>query len=322
MKKTVWILKDNKLGSVHILDGISYFLDMNIVHKEIKYNKLAKLPNFISKFFNLGITKESRETLKAPWPDVVLAAGRRAAVVAAWIKKQAPSTYVVQVLMPNYSSSAFDLVVMPKHGQSVMGKNVLYLDILPHWIHPDNVEKQKKAFAPLVKELKGPYITVIIGGSTKTTTFDEEMALEFASELNKLAKSKNASLLVLNSRRTGEAQSKIIKDNLSAPYVFYDHKEPNASSAFAGFLGWADYIAITGESISMLTESTFANKPIFVYDNDNLLTKKHKQFVNILYKLGAAKKIQEMNSELKLVILENSGKKVAEVILKNMKERK
>ncbi|MDR1691350.1 MAG: mitochondrial fission ELM1 family protein, partial [Rickettsiales bacterium] len=176
-------------------------------------------------------------------------------------------------------------------------------------------------FSFFLKGLKKPYVTAIIGGSTKTTQFTDDMAKEFGIKINEIAKNTGGSLLILNSRRTGDKQTKIIKQQITAPNIFYDFSRPDASPVFNAFLGYADMIAITGESISMLTEATFANKPMFVYDNEELLAPKHKRFVKILYDLGAAKSMAGDLKNFKSQKIENPGKYVASVIKKNMKAK-
>ena len=61
----IWILADDRAGNVNQLLGIAEALDMPFERKDIRYNKWVKLPNFLRGSTFIGITKESRQNLKA-----------------------------------------------------------------------------------------------------------------------------------------------------------------------------------------------------------------------------------------------------------------
>ena len=82
---TIWILADDRAGNVNQLLGIASALNEDFMRKDIRYTKWVKLPNFLRGASLIGITKESRAMLNAPWPDVVLSAGRRSFPIARWI---------------------------------------------------------------------------------------------------------------------------------------------------------------------------------------------------------------------------------------------
>ena len=85
---TVWILADDRAGNVNQLLGIAEALNTPYIRKDIRYNKWVRLPNFLRGASLIGLTAESKINLTAPWPDVVLSAGRRSFPVARWIKRQ------------------------------------------------------------------------------------------------------------------------------------------------------------------------------------------------------------------------------------------
>ena len=71
MKKVLWSLMDNRRGSVGQALGIIEALDENlfeIEQKQIEYNSLSGLPNFIRGRSLVGITKESAAQIVSPFP--------------------------------------------------------------------------------------------------------------------------------------------------------------------------------------------------------------------------------------------------------------
>ena len=60
MKKTIWLLIDNRAGSAGQLRGVAQALDSKryeIIEKKIEYTCLAKLPNFLKGASLLGVNK-------------------------------------------------------------------------------------------------------------------------------------------------------------------------------------------------------------------------------------------------------------------------
>lgn len=91
---------DNRIGSRHQAEGIADCLDktrFTITEKTLEYNRWAALPNFIRGTTLLGLVSESKNTISAPYPDIVLSPTRRTAPIARYIKKKHPETKLVQL---------------------------------------------------------------------------------------------------------------------------------------------------------------------------------------------------------------------------------
>lgn len=90
MKKRVWALLDNRMGSVGQIRGVAAALNpahYKIEEKQIAYNRLAALPNILKGRTLVGVTPDSRKQISRDFPDLVISASRRTATVALWIKK-------------------------------------------------------------------------------------------------------------------------------------------------------------------------------------------------------------------------------------------
>ena len=97
----IWILADDRAGNVNQLLGIVEALGEPYERKDIRYNKWVKLPNFLRGATFIGITSESKAGLSAPYPEVVLSAGRRSFPVALAIKKlSGGKTKLVHLMNP------------------------------------------------------------------------------------------------------------------------------------------------------------------------------------------------------------------------------
>ena len=300
MKKCIWALLDNRMGSVGQIKGVLNELNPNaydIKEKQIKYTKLAALPNLLKGASLLGVKKESIAQINSDFPDIVLSASRRTAPIALWIKKKSPKTKIVQLLHPDVSKSnllKFDRIFLPEHDKYKKSKgNCFYTIGSPHKVSKHVLgearEKWQKVFAKLPK----PLTAVIIGGSIKGKPFTLKNAEGLALEIKNLKERIGGSLLVTDSRRTGDEAEKIIMSYLKdipAHTFLWGSKDENP---LLGYYACADNIVVTGDSVSMACESCGTGCPVFVFCGEKWLTQKHLRFVQSLYDGGYAVPLQK-----------------------------
>ena len=293
MKKTIWILLDNRIGSRHQAEGVAHYLDLNkfnIINKEIIYTKWASLPNFIRSNTLIGISPETKANIKAPWPDFVLSASRRTAPVARFIKKQSPKTKLIQLLhIGRWGTKDFSLIFTPKHdSHKYQAPNIKYTLGSPHFITKEKLEKAKQDWQETFKHLPHPITALIIGGSIKKRPFTIEQAKELATAVKNLKNNEGGSLLITTSRRTGEAaQNEIMSVLNNIPNYAYLWGS-SGENPYLGYLACADNLIVTGDSVSMCCEATGTGKPLRIYTHPEWLTKKHLRFVQSLYNEGYA----------------------------------
>lgn len=321
MKKNIWLLLDNRIGSRHQAEGIASFLDttkFNIITKEIEYTKWASLPNIIRGKTLLGLTKECKQRLIAPFPDLVISATRRTAPVARWIKKQSNTTKLIQLLhIGRIGIKDFSLIFAPEHDKHKGTADNIHFTIgSPHAITTEKLEKAQKEWAETFKNLPHPITAVVIGGSIKKRLFTLTHAEQLANQIKQLKDTEGGSLLITTSRRTGlDAENKIISHLKDIPNYLYlwGNKGKNP---YLGFLSCADNLIVTGDSVSMCCEATATKKPLRIFTGD-WLTKKHLRFVNSLCANGYATYLNamEQNTEQKTNNL-NVAKEIADIIAK------
>ena len=94
-----WVLVDDRPGNAGQALGVAEALGKGFVQKNIRYTSFGKLPNIVRGSTLIGVTDETVAELVAPFPDVVIAAGRRTAPVARWIKKVAGKKIILAQIM-------------------------------------------------------------------------------------------------------------------------------------------------------------------------------------------------------------------------------
>jgi len=288
MKKVLWILIDNRAGSVGQARGIAGQLNADhfeVIEKKLDYTKLSGLPNFVRGKSLMGLSTESKKNIKAPWPDFVLSISRRTVPVARYIKKMNPETKLIQLMYPGETGiDEFALVLLPEHDKDKpFHKSFRYLIGAPHRVTRNVLNEAKEKWADVFKDLPKPWTAVIVGGAIKKRPFTLENAKELADKIVALKNKIGGSILITTSRRTGsEAQEMILKavKNIPMHTFLWGNKNENP---YLGYLASADNIVVTGDSVSMTSEACGTGKPVFVFEGQSWLTKKHYRFIHLLY---------------------------------------
>ncbi len=201
------------------------------------------------------------DALAAPWPDLVIAGGRKAAAAARYIKKASGGkTFTLFLQDPRINPAAFDLVAVPAHDR-LRGANVIVTQGTPNGVTPARLKAAREKFAARLGTPPAPRVAVLIGGNSRTHKFTPALATKLAQDLRQLAQ-KGYSLMVTASRRTGAFSRAALEDALKGENVlFWDGTGENP---YHGFLAWADYIIVTSDSASMISEAATTGKPVYI----------------------------------------------------------
>jgi hypothetical protein len=102
---------------------------------------------------------------------------------------------------------------------------------------------------------------VLIGGSNRKHKVTEDAFERLGEQLAGLSRDAGAGLLVTPSRRTGAANEAILHRHLSGqPVQIWDGRGENP---YFGYLGLADYVIVSRDSVSMVSEACATGKPVY-----------------------------------------------------------
>ncbi len=258
MPPTTWIVTEGLTGTENQCLGVTDALGITPVIKRIGLNQPW---HALSPYLGMeGATTFSGDPLGPPWPELLIASGRKSIAAARYIKKQNPKTFCVQIQDPRVRTSGFDLVAVPAHDPA-RGKNVLVTTLSPNRITAEKLAAAKEGFRSRFEPLPAPRVAVLIGGTSKVHSLTVEHTHDMVDELMKLIVDKY-SLMITTSRRTGEGPAKIIRINLQAENsVIWDGSGENP---YFGMLAWADFIIVTSDSMSMISDALTTGKPTYV----------------------------------------------------------
>ncbi len=264
----VWVLMGHKAGDNSQVLALAEGLGVPFEIKRFVYNRFEPLAHALIGATLAGIDRARSSDLAAPWPDLVLTAGRRNEPVARWIKKAAGyhPVHVVHVGRPWSNLDHFDLVVTTPQYRLPERPNVLHNQTPLHRVTPQRLVDDADAWAPRLAHLPQPFVAVVIGGSSGPYSFDHRAAQRLAEQASALARRLGGSLLVTTSARTPAATIDTFERTVSVPAYLYRWAKDATDNPYFGFLGLAHSIIVTGDSMSMLAEACAAEKPVYIFD--------------------------------------------------------
>lgn len=297
--RDILILSDGRTGhlkqALAFVEGIKEHGEYDIRIKTVEFsyrNRLmrwlaeiaARLPSGV--FFGresclrFFLDKTAYDFLSKNFFDVVISAGSLAAPVN-FIYAGTIGAKKCVLLKPNMPLGKFDLAVIPEHDM-VSGPNVI---------------QTKGALSPVkeTKETAGKGRDFFnLGNRKKLALFlgsslynEEEYGSNlrtFVRELKKFSISGGYSLLVTTSRRTSPCLDNIIREELSgfepveAMVIVSERNHPFVVDTF---LDLSELVFVSGDSVSMISESVYAGKPtvcVFLEQTG----KRHLRFLNSL----------------------------------------
>ena len=252
-----WVLTEGMAGTENQCLGLAEALGVTPVVKRIKLKFPWKQLSPWLCFGQALALAEGSDAITPPWPDILIASGRKSIGTALHIKKMSGGkTFLVQVQDPRIALKNFDLVAVPQHDPA-RGENVVVTKCALHRVTPERIAEGKNNFTELGR-MASPRVAVLIGGSSKAHSMTRENAAKLAGDLLAL---KDARLMITASRRTGEDNVRMLRQALKGPDIFF--WDGQGQNPYFAFLGYADYIIVTEDSVSMTSEALSTGKPVY-----------------------------------------------------------
>jgi mitochondrial fission protein ELM1 len=286
---TIWALSDGRAGieaqAVGLAEAVARHRKAKVIVKRIGWTgRIGRLPWWLNLFPRRWLTPESE--FDAPWPDLVVAAGRATLPLSIRMRRwTGGKTYVVQIQDPRAPAGLFDLVVPPNHDR-LKGDNILSIIGAPHRVTAKKLSDEYKRFAAAIDPLPHPRAAVLIGGRSKAFDLSPERAAAIAHEIQLPLEQEGGSLLMSFSRRTPPQARALLTARLKhLPGIIWDNEGDNP---YFAFLAGADYILVTEDSANMATEAAGTGKPVFILKMDGQ-SLKFRLFHEELERHGAAR---------------------------------
>ena len=259
-----WVLTEGHVGMVNQAIGLAEAMGLQPEVKRLAIRAPWKYLPPLLWFGALRAPGPGGDRLEPPWPDLVISCGKRSVAPALAIRQASGGrTFAVHIQTPPVAPSRFDLVVAPEH-DGLTGDNVFVTRAVVHRVTPARLAEAAARFAPALAPLPRPLVAVLIGGSNGRHRLTPEVMARVADQLAALSRKQNIGLAVTPSRRTGAENEAILRDRLRGlAAVIWDGQGENP---YFGYLGLADAVVVTADSVSMVSEAISTGKPVYVVD--------------------------------------------------------
>ncbi len=298
-----WIVTEGMAGTENQCLGVAEALGIDA---EVRRISLRQPWRILSPYLGLEFGASFIPALTPPWPDLLIASGRKSIAASRYIKRASRGkTFTVQIQDPRIDPKEFDLVAVPEHDPT-RGENVIVTAAAPNRITPVRLAKARNDFAPLFAMMPSPHIAVLLGGNSKAHTMSAFGMKRLGAQLAGL----DGSLIVTASRRTSEEQRDAFLTGLgNRPYW---HWGGTGENPYMGMLAWADYILVTADSVSMLSDAATTGKPVYMIPMDGG-SRRFDKFHENLLKHGIIRRFDGMLEQWSYEPLQDSARIAAEI---------
>ena len=250
------LLTEGLHGMISQVEGLAKALDLDYFHEKVELNSFWKLipPKFtpVKKFvFKNNIKRDF---------DIIISCGRKSVVPSIFLKKiNSKKIKNIHVQDPKVNFKNFDYIISPEH-DNLKGDNILSSKGAIHYLtHEEINEKKNYLLEKISKEKK--IITLILGGPTKYYTYSNQNLLNIFSKISKQVLNNNFQVIVIPSNRTPSKTIDLAKKFFTKEHLIIDKVDKDA---YLSSLGIADYIIVTCDSSSMISEAALTGKPLYV----------------------------------------------------------
>lgn len=261
---TVWLLTDDRPGNRTQALGVARALGWPTAEKRLAFNALQSRSTA-----RLGATLDTlqpawRADVAAPFPDLVIAAGRRAAPVARWIGRESGGACKVVLVGRKTPDAGADLTIRPAYLRQAPSPDLFELVLPLTQVDEDSLAQARERSPDLLEGLTSPRVVFLVGGPTGQHVFSDAFAERMAREVAVAARNAGGGLAILTSRRTpASAVEALRRGALEARLIPWRPDAPENPAPAC--LARADLAVVTGESESMIAEAVAAGLPVTVY---------------------------------------------------------
>ena len=204
------------------------------------------------------------------------------------LKKKNPKIFTIHIQDPKVGLKNFDVIISPEH-DNLSGDNIYSSKGAIHYITESEINKAKPYLMKKVSSDK--VVALILGGPNKYYNFEKDQLINIFNQIKSNFISKGYKIIVIPSMRTPKKSIELaIHEMSSFGHVINGVNKQAYLSAYA----LANYIVVTCDSTSMISEAATSGKPVFIA---HMKPKKNnyrfKRFFKLFREMGIARDLGE-----------------------------
>ena len=278
------LLTEGMHGMISQVEGLAKALNLEFIHEKIEINNFWKLipPKFTpirSFVFKNNITKNF---------DIVISCGRKSVIPSIYLKNKFKNKVInIHIQDPKVSLNNFDFIISPEH-DGLKGENVISSQGAIHYLREEELEKNAGYLKSQVKKEK--IVSLIVGGPNKYYDYEDKEVEKIFSKIKENFLKKGYQLIFIPSLRTPQ---RIID---KAQRYFDENQiiiKDVDKKAYLSSLMLGDYIVVTCDSTSMISEAAITGKPIYVAQMTSIKKNdRFKKFFELFKSLNIIKDLE------------------------------
>ena len=282
------LLTQGMHGMISQVEGMAKALNVDFSHKIIRLSFPWNLvPPKFSPISSI-VLKDRNYITEEETPDLVISCGRKSVIPSILLKRKNPKIFTIHIQDPKVSLKNFDAIIAPEH-DNLNGENVFSSKGAIHYITEIEIEKAKPYLVNKINSQK--VVSLILGGPNKYYKFDKDQLIKIFNTIKSDFVSRGYKIIVIPSMRTPrESIDLAVKELGECGYVVNRVDKQAYLFAYAH----ADYVVVTCDSTSMISEAATSGKPIFVaHMKAKRNNYRFKKFFDLFKKMGIIKDLGE-----------------------------
>ena len=279
------LLTEGMHGMISQVEGLAKALDIDFIHEKIELNYFWKLipPKFtpVQKFvFKNKIDKKF---------DIVISCGRKSVIPSIYLKKKFKNKIMnIHIQDPKVSLYNFDYTIVPEH-DGLKGPNVLPSKGAIHYLRENELTDNQNYLKNQTS--KDKKVTLVVGGPNKYYDYNDKEVDEIFTKIKKNFIDNNYQLIFIPSMRTPQRIIKKAKSYFDKNQVIISEVD---KKAYLSSLKLADFIVVTCDSTSMISEAAITGKPIYVAQMKNIRKNaRFKRFFELFKTLNIIRDLED-----------------------------
>ena len=281
------LLTEGMHGMISQVEGLAKALDIDFTHHKVE---LKSFWNYIPP----SLTPISNISFKAFEPkdfDLIISCGRKSVIPSIFLKKNSKKKiYNIHIQDPKVGKKNFDFIVAPEHDE-LIGENVLNTKGAIHYLSEKEINQNKNYLDQLIQKDSRKLLAFIVGGPNKYYEYSLGNIKKIFSTLTNLINEKNFQLIFIPSFRTPRDIITLAQEEFKDNHTVIDKID---KKAYLSALAISEYIVVTCDSSSMISECAITGKPIYVANIDPRKNdKRFKNFRNLFQNLNIIRNLGE-----------------------------